>query len=122
MGGDYRCDNGDGEPVAFTIGNAETGQQLFLCGPCTLLWARMVANPPEAGSDGTTPEPDQDLEELPASPPLEPTEPVELAGDAIAEGAGPADHPAGPPRPGGDQTGQDQDQDQDQGPEAAPDA
>lgn len=66
MAGEYVCDNGDGFPVAYTIGDADTGQQLFLCLPCTILWARMVAQtadeidgeespPPEAvavGVDG----------------------------------------------------------------------
>lgn len=120
MAGDYRCDNGDGEPVAFTVSNAETGQQLFLCGPCTLLWARMVSNPPKPGSDAVTRDSDQDTEELPAAPPLGPVEePAEDQAQEL-EGDGPAADPAGPPRPTILEAGEDQDQEQENGPEAAP--
>ena len=42
MAGPYLSDNGDGQPLAYTIGDAGTGEQLFLCLGCVVTWCRLV--------------------------------------------------------------------------------
>ncbi|HUY53584.1 MAG TPA: hypothetical protein VMV23_00295 [Candidatus Nanopelagicaceae bacterium] len=106
MAGPYLCDNQDGLPVAYTIGDAATGQQLFLCVPCTVTWAGMVveaAGQPDSPAP-PAPEPEQVEQNEPAadpaglSPPQGPEEPAEVAeggrdgsSDAVDEGDGAPD-------------------------------
>ena len=73
------CDSQDDQPAAYVIGDTTTGEQLFLCGPCTIRWASMLVqavglaeseHPPDDGSgEGEDGEPVEDSAGLP--PPAE---------------------------------------------------
>ncbi|HVD03201.1 MAG TPA: hypothetical protein VNF75_03575 [Candidatus Dormibacteraeota bacterium] len=73
------CDSEDGQPAAYVIGDTTTGEQLFLCGPCTIQWAALLVqavggvpaeHPPDDGSgEGEDGEPVEDSAGVP--PPAE---------------------------------------------------